>query len=270
MRTIGALMMSNSAMTEIGTNEMTHETEASEKKGSLWIKLWPVYLIAAVLIAAWQFGLFQYLSLDTLREQQETLKTFVAENLVLAVLAYIAIYAAATMFMMPGALWITIAGGVLFGLVGGSAVTVIGATTGASLLFLAAKTSLGEALRSRAGGFLTKMEKGFQNDAISYMFALRLLPVVPFPVANIAPALLGAKYRDFALTTALGIVPGVVAYTWIGASLGASLDPDATQDLFGIVANFIPAFAALGVVALIPVVYKKFFGRKAAKLEEAA
>ncbi|MEO1643092.1 MAG: VTT domain-containing protein [Pseudomonadota bacterium] len=249
---------------------MTSETDAPEKRGSLWIKLWPIYVITAALLAAWQFGLFQYLSLETLREQQETLRAFVSENLILSVVAFVAIYALATTLMMPGALWITIAGGLLFGLVGGSVVTVIGATTGASILFLAAKTSFGEALRSRTGGFLSKMEKGFQEDSISYMFALRLLPVVPFPVANIAPALLGAKYRDFLITTALGIVPGVVAYTWIGASLGASLDPEATQDLFGVVANFIPAFAALGVVALIPVAYKKFFGRKAAKLEEAA
>ncbi|WOR15940.1 VTT domain-containing protein [Hyphomonas sp. FCG-A18] len=249
---------------------MDAQTETTAKKGNLWIKLWPVYLIGAVLVAAWQFGLFQYLSLDTLREQQETLKAFVANNFMLAVAAYIAIYAAATVFMMPGALWITIAGGVLFGLVGGSAVTVVGAVTGASLLFFAAKTSIGAALRDKAGGFVKRMERGFQEDSFSYMFALRLLPIVPFPVANIAPAILGARYRDYFITTALGIIPGVVAYTWIGSSLGASLDPEATQDLFGVVKNFIPAFAALGVVALIPVAYKKFFGGKAAKLEEAA
>ncbi|MEM1037188.1 MAG: VTT domain-containing protein [Pseudomonadota bacterium] len=249
---------------------MTSETETPAEKGNLLVKLWPVYLIAAVLLGAWQLGLFQYLSLDTLREQQETLKTFVAENLILAVVAYIVIYAVATSIMMPGALWITIAGGLLFGLVGGSVMTVIGATTGASMLFFAAKTSFGAALRNRTGGFLSKMEKGFKEDSFSYMFALRLLPIVPFPVANIAPAILGAKYRDYAITTAIGIIPGVIAYTWIGASLGASLDPEATQDLFGVVANFIPAFAALGVVALIPVVYKKFFGRKTANLEEAA
>ncbi|MEO0607306.1 MAG: VTT domain-containing protein [Pseudomonadota bacterium] len=243
-------------------------TEAVEqKKGSIWIKLWPVYLIAAVMIGAWQLGVFQYLSLDTLREQQDVLKGFVSENLILAVAIFIAVYAAATLFMLPGALWVTIAGGFLFGLVGGSLATIAGATLGASLLFFAAKTSIGSALRDRAGPFMTKMEAGFNESPFSYMFALRLIPVVPFPVANIAPALLGAKYREYVITTALGIVPGVVAYTWIGHSVGASLDPDATQDLFGVVANFIPAFAALGVVALIPVAYKKFTGRKADPVE---
>ena len=243
-------------------------TDTVEKKQSpIWIKLWPVYLIAAVMVGAWQMGVFQYLSLDTLREQQEFLQGFVANNLVLAVAIFIAVYAAATLFMLPGALWITIAGGFLFGLVGGSLVTIAGATLGASMLFFAAKTSIGSALRDRAGPFMAKMEAGFNESPFSYMFALRLIPVVPFPVANIAPALLGAKYREYAITTALGIVPGVVAYTWIGHSVGASLDPEATQDLFGVVANFIPAFAALGVVALIPVAYKKITGRKTDPVE---
>lgn len=243
-------------------------TDTVEKKQSpIWIKLWPVYLIAAVMIGAWQMGVFQYLSLDTLREQQEFLEGFVANNFVLAVAIFIAVYAAATLFMLPGALWITIAGGFLFGLVGGSLVTIAGATLGASMLFFAAKTSIGSALRDRAGPFMAKMEAGFNESPFSYMFALRLIPVVPFPVANIAPALLGAKYREYAITTALGIVPGVVAYTWIGHSVGASLDPEATQDLFGVVANFIPAFAALGIVALIPVAYKKITGRKADPVE---
>ncbi|MGB3625173.1 MAG: VTT domain-containing protein, partial [Henriciella sp.] len=190
------------------------DTQDAKSSTSIWIRLWPVYVIVAGLIAAWQFGLFDYLSIETLREQNAELQAFVEDNFLLAFAAYIAIYAAATLFMLPGALWITISGGLLFGLVGGSIATVIGATTGASLLFFAAKTSIGTTLRNKAGRFIRKMEKGFNENAISYMFALRLLPVVPFPVANVAPALLGAKYRDFAVTTALGVIPGVVAYTW--------------------------------------------------------
>ena len=103
-----------------------------QKQSPIWIKLWPVYLIAAVMIGAWQLGLFQYLSLDTLREQQEVLQGFVANNLVLALAIFIAVYAAATLFMIPGALWITIAGGFLFGLVGGSLATIAGLAPPAS------------------------------------------------------------------------------------------------------------------------------------------
>ncbi|MEM9841648.1 MAG: VTT domain-containing protein, partial [Pseudomonadota bacterium] len=233
----------------------------------IWIKLWPVYLIAAVMIGAWQFGVFQYLSLETLREQQEVLQGFVANNLALAVAIFVLIYAAATLFMIPGALWITIAGGFLFGLIGGSLATIAGATLGASMLFFAAKTSIGSALRERAGPFMAKMESGFNENPFSYMFALRLLPVVPFPVANIAPALLDAKYREYVITTAIGIIPGVVAYTWVGSGLGATFAAGEDPNLAIIARNMLPALAALGVVALIPVIYKKITGRKADPVE---
>lgn len=233
----------------------------------LWRRLWPVYLIVAGLTAGWQLGLFRYLSLETLREQHEALRSFVEGNLLLAVAAYIVIYALSTLFMVPGALWITIAGGFLFGLAGGSVATTVGATLGASLLFLAARTAFGGMLRERAGPFLRKMEAGFHKNPRSYMFALRFLPIVPFPVANIAPALLGARYPDYALTTAIGIIPGVVAYTWIGAGLGATFAAGENPDIASVAGNLVPAFAALAVVSLMPVVWKKFFGRKAPQIE---
>jgi uncharacterized membrane protein YdjX (TVP38/TMEM64 family) len=248
---------------------MTQNEPQADKPTPLAIRLWPLYVIAAGIIAAWALGLFDYLSLATLRTQQDALRSFVSEHLFLAIGAYILIYAAATLFMVPGALWITIAGGFLFGLWGGTPVTIVGATLGASLLFFAARTSVGAALRERAGPFVRKMERGFQEDALSYMFALRFLPVVPFPVANIAPAILGAKYRDYAITTALGIIPGVMAYTWIGAGLGATFAAGEDPNIASIAKNLVPAFAALGVVSLIPVAYKKIFSKKAAKLESA-
>lgn len=241
--------------------------ETAQKPGSTWLKLWPVYVIVAGLVAAWQLGLFKLLSLNTLRDQQETLQAFVSENLWLAVAAYIGIYALATLFMMPGALWITIAGGFLFGLAGGSVATIVGATLGASMLFFAARTSVGTALRDRAGPFMKKMERGFNENPFSYMFALRLLPVVPFPVANIAPALLGAKYREYAITTAVGIIPGVIAYTLVGSGLGATFAAGEDPNLAVIAKNMVPALAALGVVSLMPVAFKMYKARKSAAAE---
>lgn len=243
-------------------------TDTSVKsRAPLWQRLWPVYLIAGGLLAGWRLGLFDYLSLQTLREQHEALRSFVEGNLLVAVAAYVIIYALSTLFMVPGALWITIAGGFLFGLAGGSAATVVGATLGASLLFLAARTAFGGMLRERAGPFLRRMEAGFHENPRSYMFALRFLPIVPFPVANIAPALLGARYPDYALTTAIGIIPGVVAYTWIGAGLGATFEAGENPDIGAVAGNLVPAFAALAVVSLMPVIWKKFLGRKVPKIE---
>ena len=246
-------------------------TDAADTKSKpIWLRLWPLYLIAGGLVAAWAFGLFDYLSLETLRRQQAALRAFVEDNLILAIAAYIGIYTASTVFMLPGALWITITGGFLFGLAGGTLATVIGATFGASLLFLAAKTSLGGFMRKIASGYAEKVRTEFQNSPMAYMFAMRFIPAMPFPVANILPAILGAKYRDYAITTALGIVPGVVAYTWAGAGLGATFAKGEDPDLASVFQNLLPAAIALGVVSLLPVAWKKFFPKKANQIEEAA
>ena len=236
----------------------------------LWLRLWPLYLIAGGLIAAWALGLFDYLSLETLRQQQASLRAFVEDNLILAIAAYIGVYTATTVFMIPGALWITITGGFLFGLAGGTIATVIGATLGASLLFLAAKTSLGGFVRKVARGYADKVRSEFQDSPMAYMFAMRFIPALPFPVANILPAILGAKYRDYAVTTALGIIPGVIAYTWVGAGLGATFARGEDPDLASVFQNLLPAAIALGVVSLLPVAWKKFFPKKANQIEEAA
>ena len=244
-------------------------TPAETARRSLWIRLWPAYIIVAGLLAAWQLGLFELLSIDTLREQQAVLEGFVGEHLLVALLAYVVIYATSTLFMVPGALWITIAGGFMFGLVGGSIATVIGATLGASLLFFAARTSVGSALHQIARPFVEKVEDEFQKDALSYMFAIRFVPAMPFAVANILPAVLGAKYRDYFITTALGIIPGVIAFTWVGDGLGATFAAGEDPDLRSVLMNLLPAALALLVVSLIPVVYKRLRGKPTSPASES-
>ena len=253
-------------MSEQGTLTMNNPTDdevtKSKSKQSIWLRLWPIYLIAAAIGLVFAMGWHEVLSLETLRDQRAQLTTFVDENFLLALLVFVVIYVLATVLMVPGALWITISGGFMFGVAIGSLGTVVGATLGASTLFMAARTSIGKALHERAGPWLQKMESGFREDAISYMFALRLLPIVPFPVANIAPALLGARYPSFVFTTFFGVLPAVVAYSWLGAGLGATFDAGEELDVVGFFRNFAPAFAALGVVALIPPFYKRFISKK--------
>ena len=223
----------------------------------------PLIVLLGGLGFALSQGWHQYLTLESFAENIGWLDTQIAQNFFLVLLGYAAIYAAATAFMVPAS-FLTIAGGVLFGLAFGTMGTVFGATVGASILFLAAKTSLGESLRSIVGPFIEKMQKGFNEDALSYMFALRLIPAFPFAVVNIAPGILGAKFRDYFITTFFGIIPGTLAYTWIGVAVGDTLRAGGDVDIGTLAANFIPAFIALGVVALIPVVYKKFFAKKSA------
>lgn len=244
---------------------MDETSKAPEaRKGGGLVRFLPLLLVVAGLAAVLASGLHKQISFEALRENRAALTTFVAEQPVIAVAAYLAAYVAFTALMIPGALWITIAGGFLFGLFGGTLATAVGATIGATLLFLVARTSLGEPLRKRAGPFLKKLEAGFQENPFSYMLTLRFLPVVPFPVANVAPALLGAKLRDFVAATALGILPGVIAYTWIGSGLGAAFDSGAEPNLGGFAKQLLPAFFALAAVSLAPAIIKRVRGKKPA------
>ncbi|MEL6379396.1 MAG: TVP38/TMEM64 family protein [Pseudomonadota bacterium] len=238
------------------------------------MKAVPFLAILAVLGAVYFSGAYKLLSLEALREHIGWLDAQIASNFFLVFAGYMVLYAALTAFMVPGGI-LTIAGGALFGVtlgvpLFGSVATVVGATLGASILFLVAKTSLGASLRKIAGPFVEKMEGEFRQSPISYMFLLRLVPAMPFAVANIAPALLGAKYRDYLLTTALGIIPGTVAYSWIGAGVAELVrDPSVSLDdssavIESLVDKVAPAFIALFLVALIPVLYNRFFKKKAA------
>ena len=234
------------------------------KKGGGLVRFLPLLLIVAGLIAAFALGLHKYLSFDALKAQRGALSAFVTAQPLLAATAFVGAYMLFTMLMLPGALWLTIGGGFLFGLAGGAALTVIGATLGATALFLAARTALGEPLRRRAGPFLKRLEAGFQENPFSYMLTMRFLPIVPFPVSNIAPALLGAHLRDFLVTTFFGIIPGTIAYTLIGSGLGAAFDSGRAPDIAGFVRPLLPAFFALAAVALLPALIKRLRSRKPA------
>jgi len=227
----------------------------------LWRRLWPVFIILAGLGIALSQGWHELLTLSSLSANAANLDAMVRDNFPVVFLSYVAVYAAATTFMVPGSA-LTIGGGFLFGLMLGTPATVIGATLGASILFFASRTSLGSLLRDVAGPFIGKMRAGFAENPVSYMFALRLIPLFPFAAVNIAPGLLGARYRDYAVTTFLGIIPGTLAYTWIGAAVKGTLLEGGTPDIGSLASNFLPAFIALGLVSLLPVAYKKFFAKK--------
>ena len=236
------------------------------------LKKWlPLLIIISGFAFAYFMGRFKYLNPQLLVENADSLQTLVSDNFLLVLLGFIALYAVLTVFMLPASI-LTVASGFLFGVYVGAPAVVIGATVGACGLFLAAKTSLQETLKGVAGPFISKMEKEYNESPFSYLFTLRLIPVFPFAVANIAPALLGAKFRDYVITTALGIIPGTVAYSLIGHGLRETLKDAGTNpenvnvaDLMGATfVNMLPAFGMLIAVALIPIIYKKFFKKSAA------
>jgi uncharacterized membrane protein YdjX (TVP38/TMEM64 family) len=222
----------------------------------------PIALIGAGAAAAVYFG-GDYLSFSALSENREALTAFRDANFAMTVAIFMALYVVAVAFSVPGAVWLTIGAGFLFGTALATGLTVIAATVGAVLIFLAARTSLGAALHEKAGAWLGRIEAGFREGEVSYLLIMRLVPAVPFFIANLAPAFLGVRLSTFAWTTLVGIIPGTAVYASVGAGLGAVFDQGGEPDL-GII--FTPAVLGplLGLAALsaLPVIVKKLRGRR--------
>jgi uncharacterized membrane protein YdjX (TVP38/TMEM64 family) len=217
----------------------------------------PVVVLVALIGAAFAFHLDRYLSLDVLRQNRAHLTALVAEHGLAASLGYVAAYAGVVALSLPGAAIMTLAGGFLFGVVIGATLTVIGATLGATLLFLIARSAVGDALRKRAGPFLARMADGFSKNAFNYLLFLRLVPVFPFWAVNLAPALLGMRLAPFVVATALGIIPGTIVYSAFGAGLGQIFDTGGEVDLKSVFSpTLIAALVGLGLLSLVPVLVR--------------
>ncbi len=229
--------------------------------GTILRRAAPLLALAALAGLAVAFDLHRALSFDALREHRAALTAFVAENRALAIVAYAGLYTAAVAVSIPGAVILTVAGGFLFGTWIGGSLAVAAATLGATLLFLVARTALGSALRGRAGGALARMAEGFRRDAFSYLLALRLVPLFPFFVVNLACAGLDVRPRTFVLATALGILPGTFVYASVGAGLGSVFDRGEGFSPAGVLTpEMIAALVGLAILALLPVAYRRLKG----------
>ena len=222
-----------------------------------WLRYAPIAVIAIGAVVGF-LTLRDYLSFDTLRDNRDALLAWRDDNFVLASAAFVAAYAVVVAFSIPGALWMTLAGGFLFGVLGGSALTVAAATLGATAIFVAARSSLGEMLRAKAGPWLAKLEGGVRDNEVSWMLLLRLVPAVPFFIANLAPAFLGVRPWTYVWTTFLGIMPATVVYAWVGAGLGDVIDQGGSPDL-GLLfePHIIGPLLGLAALAALPILFKK-------------
>ena len=253
-----------------------------EKKprNSGWLKrILPVIILAAIAALIVSQGWHKYLTLEHIAENRDLLKGYIEQNYLLALLAYLGIYIVVIALSLPGGVFLTLTGGFLFGWLIGGIATVVAATIGATIIFLIAKTSFGEPLAARAGPKLDRLRAGFQDSALNYLLFLRLVPLFPFWLVNLAPALLGVGLGTYVLGTFIGIIPGTFAFSFAGVGLDSVIEAQkaaydscvATQganaaqacefklDAGALVTKeLLIAFAALGVVALIPVILKKF------------
>ncbi|MGH6736933.1 MAG: TVP38/TMEM64 family protein [Methyloceanibacter sp.] len=252
---------------------------------AIWLKrLWPLLLLFAVAGFVVAMGWHRYLTLEQLATHRFALRAQIEGNLLLALSVFIALYAAIVALSLPGGAVLTIAGGFLFGWLIGGAASLIGATIGATVVFLIARSALRDVLVARAGPALKRFAEGFRENAFSYLLFLRLVPIFPFWLVNLAPGLLGVPFATYVLATVLGIIPGTFAFSLAGSGLDSVIEaqqaahqsclakageggqescPYGLDPSLLLTPELIAGLVALGLVALIPVAVKWFRRRPA-------
>lgn len=218
-------------------------------------------LLGAAILAAHLSGVADMVSLETVKDRRNDLLAFVAAHPVAAPLAFAAIYALIVSLSLPVAVVGTLLGGFLFGPVLGTLLVIVAATAGSTAVFLIARTALGESLRRKAGPLYGRVAAGMRENAFEYLLFLRIVPLFPFFLVNILPALFNVGLRTFVLATLVGIIPGTFVYANLGRELGTI---SSLGDLFSL--KLFLAFLLLGLVALIPAAVRAWKRRRAGRV----
>jgi uncharacterized membrane protein YdjX (TVP38/TMEM64 family) len=237
-------------------------------------RLVPLGLIALLSVIVIATGWYKELSPAALLERRAAIDSLMAEHRIAALAAFVGVYAVAVALSVPGAVFLTICGGIVFGGFIGGLAALVGATIGATVVFLVAKTALGDCLTRRVGCHTEKLAAGFCADAFNYLLFLRLVPLFPFWLVNLVPALCGVRLATFVAATALGIIPGTFAFAYFGAGLDSAVTaqtaayrvcmaaalPDCRLELdpsAALTPQFIAGLVALGLLALLPVAIRR-------------
>lgn len=225
-----------------------------------WLRFVPIGVIALGALLAWLLA-GDRMSYETLEQNREALVAWRDRNMATAALAYMGIYVVSAAFSVPGAIWLTMAGGFMFGTVLATVLTVFSATVGATLIFLAARSSLGAELRRRAGPWLGRVDREIERGEISFLLVIRLIPAIPFFVANVLPAFVKVRFLNFVWTTFVGIAPASAVISSVGAGLGEVLDEGGRPDP-GIIfqPHVLGPLLGLAALAAMPVIVRKIRG----------
>ncbi|MGR3617354.1 MAG: TVP38/TMEM64 family protein [Paracoccaceae bacterium] len=240
-------------------------SDMSQPQKSGAVRYLPLLAILCVAVIG-AFTLKDFLTFDTLRDNREALLTYRDQNLVGLAALFVLVYVVIVAFSLPGAAVASVTGGFLFGLAIGTVLNVLAATVGATAIFLAARWGLGRSLTAKleaSEGTLHRLKSGLRENEVSVLLLLRLVPAVPFFVANLLPALVGVRFWNFLWTTAVGIIPGGIVFTWIGVGLGEVFDRGETPDLSLLwEPHVIGPILGLCVLAALPIVLKSLRDRK--------
>jgi len=240
-------------------------TDMPDTEPNAFMKRLPIIVIALVAILGAYF-LRDYLTFDALRDNREALLGFRDNNYVLTVMLFILAYIVIVAFSLPGATVATLTGGFLFATFPGALFNITGATIGATAIFMAARWGFGEKLGAKlegSDGVVKKIKDGIDENQWSMLFLIRLVPAVPFFMANLIPSFLEVPLRRFVISTFFGIMPGAVVYTSVGAGLGQVFEAGETPNL-GIIFEPHILFPIIGlcVLAVLPIVIKAVRGKK--------
>ena len=227
------------------------------------LRRWAPLAAIAVLAVAGGVLLRDVLTFDALRQNADALLAARAAHPVISAALFVLAYVVIVVFSLPGAALASITGGFLFGLFPGALYNIGAATAGASAIFLAVRLGLGDRLRARldnGGPAARRLSEGLRTNEVPVLLSMRLVPAVPFFLANLVAAAMGVGLWRFVWTTFVGIIPGGVVFTWIGVGLGDVLAIGGTPDL-GIIfePRFLGPLLALAALILIPGLLK---GRK--------
>ena len=242
--------------------------------GVAWRLLPLAVIVLFAFVAFWVAG-DKGISLESLVRHRAIINDFVSQHRVISLLTFVVIYIVTVAVSLPGATFLTVTGGFLFGLAAGAVAAEIGATVGATIIFLIARTALGEPLLRQAGPRARQLAKGFRDDAFNYLLFLRLVPIFPFFLVNLGPAFANVHLRSFVTATAIGVIPAVVVFSLAGTGLDSVIA--AQQDAYHrcvasgegtclmafdpsdvLTPQLIAALVGLGLLALIPVVAKRW------------
>jgi len=249
-----ALATNSDAETTMTNNENSGEN-SGERASNTSLKRWvPLGLVLSLLFGGYLMGLNEYFTLEFVTENRDRLMGHVNHNYVMSLVMYFVIYTVAVAVSFPGASLITVVSGFLFGWFAAGLVTVFAATLGASIIFLAARTSFGDLLQRKAGKRMAKLASGFQEESFSYLLTLRLAPIFPFWLINLAPALFGMKLAPYVIATFVGIIPGTFAYAYLGQGLGSTIDGSGSI----VTPTLVAALGVLALVSAIPIVVKRW------------
>ena len=243
--------------------------DAATHRRRLALRLGPPAFLLGLLVLLVGLGFRYEITLESLVDMRHRFHDVLDHHRALALLAFVAAYILVGAFCLPGSPLLTAMGGLMFGWLAGGIATIVGATIGATILFLVARTALGPTLTQRAGPWLTKLRAGFGRDALSYLLFVRLVPAFPFWFVNVAAAILGVSLRTFVIGTFFGIIPATFTFAIAGAGLDRALVVHAdcvaakgagNCTLTLLTWELMVALVLLGLLALLPVAIKRWRG----------